>query len=93
MLKSIALSIGILFAGGTTDSNDSIICEVQPLETYGFSPLYEGVYEERVCSNIIDYTDFTIVHIDELDNATNGSILSVEINEHEEVTNMKLIKE
>lgn len=91
-MKELLLIFSILL-GSLQGNNYTIVCEVVPLEWYGFVPLYEDIYDERVCKNIIDYTDFTIVHIDELEDVENGSILKVEVNNDNEVVSMeKIIK-
>jgi len=91
MFKSIALTLTIL-ASNMNGDNSAIICEVEPLEDHGFTALYEEMYDERVCVNIIDRTDFTIIHIDELDDVDNGSKLHVEFNEYGEVENMEKVE-
>lgn len=95
MITKIAISIGLLVAGGTGNAttlvvprNEQILCEVKSLESQGFEQV--GNYPEYVCENISDDTDFIVVE-DEFNEFRVSDVLNVELNSHGELVDYEVI--
>lgn len=70
------ITAALIGIDGMDEYEDVIICEVMPAEVYGMDDS-DGA---KVCANIIDYTDFTIIYEHD-----NGTIVLAGFNEHGEV--------
>lgn len=81
-----AIIAGSALIGGATSGNETLTCEIEPLETYGFEQFSDST--EYVCVNSNDFTDFIIVE-DENDEYHVGNTLKVTL-KHDEVTSVEL---
>lgn len=85
---TITLTFFILSIGGATDSNNEVLtCELNDLQEYGFSQWSN--YNEFVCVNETDYTDFIILADEQKEGLQIGDMMSVELNEHDEIISYK----
>lgn len=83
---TITLAFFILSIGGATDSNNEVLtCELNDLQEYGFSQWSD--YNEFVCVNETDNTDFIILADEHKEDLKIGDNMKVELNKHDEIVN------
>lgn len=82
-MKILFFTLSLLASQSNTET---LSCEVVPLENYGFVQFSQ--YNEYVCTNPSDKTDFSII-ADEENEYNLGDKLIVKLNKHDEVISMK----
>lgn len=82
MFKLTKIVFAVKAAATLAAGGESVDCEVEALEAYGFEQFSTNI--EYVCVNETDYTDFIIIEDEEAALKVGDNII-VLLNEHDEV--------